>query len=828
MAKASPSKSKTTTTRAKRATKTVAASKAKTASKTAKNKTAKVAPPRETVKTLRDHVDSINSRLKRANTLTRNSVKSLQTSFEVLEKRVSGTSYVDQDALNAKVGQLSHHLTYAIEKTRQDIKADLQQAVSTQDINEISDALVRARVRLDETELSQAESLTKVNRHIANLAKAIDDRIREEYSDRQHSLRLMADKVDTQHAKVNLRLNKIEDASADAIRQLGEKIVELNTQAQTKADKNSDVIREKVTDIGTKTQRSVDELKRKLERRMESMEEAQKNLDSYADRMISTINNRLDSLEYGLVNAVPSTPEGEETSDAKVITLAREEDAFSPTEPPVATSDGLATPQPAPTVPLTPTGNSIVPDAFGPVEYVPEPYVPPAAYPQAEPYNTPEPPQQMAAGYGQVVQSAPQPAHPVFTGPANNPVGISDVDLPYENPAYAESEPDTKNRPGEVRTKIKKPKSRNSSGGSSKTLKVAGLAIILAGLGYVGMKTFTGRNDTPLSSAPPIERVSTTPQSSSGPLVQAVPADISTSPTVGDYADNRGAVIDPTGQPEVPTETSKTLEAAAATGDPIAQFQLGIVYLDSGRASDGVELIRASANQNQPAAQYRLAKLYETGQGVTADPDMARQLTERAARNGNRIAMHDLALYYAEGRGGVKTNITTAASWFEKAAERGVVDSQFNLGVLFESGQGVPRNVIDAYVWYSIASNQGDQFAKERQTILKGQISAEEIAQAESRVARFTPTKIDEAANGVFRNVSWTISENASTGPSPTMVKDVQQLLADLGYEVGTPDGAMGPNTREAIVEFQKSVGLVETGEVTTALIDRLEIAAGT
>ena len=73
--------------------------------------------------------------------------------------------------------------------------------------------------------------------------------------------------------------------------------------------------------------------------------------------------------------------------------------------------------------------------------------------------------------------------------------------------------------------------------------------------------------------------------------------------------------------------------------------------------------------------------------------------------------MHDLALYYAEGRGGVEAELPTAAKWFEKAAERGVVDSQFNLGVLFESGQGLPKNLTDAYVWYAIAAQQGDQFA---------------------------------------------------------------------------------------------------------------------
>ena len=211
---------------------------------------------------------------------------------------------------------------------------------------------------------------------------------------------------------------------------------------------------------------------------------------------------------------------------------------------------------------------------------------------------------------------------------------------------------------------------------------------------------------------------------------------------------------------------------------------------------------------------------------MSQDSEMARQLTERAAANGNRIAMHDLALYYAEGRGGVEADLPTAAKWFEKAAERGVVDSQFNLGVLFESGQGLPKNVNDAFVWYSIAAGQGDQFAKTRVEVLKTTLDQSDLVSAAARAEKFSPVKIDEAANGIFRNVAWAKSDS-SNDQKVSQIKQAQTMLSELGYDIGGADGAVGPKTRAAIMSFERANSLPETGRINTVLIDKLELATG-
>jgi membrane-bound lytic murein transglycosylase B len=50
----------------------------------------------------------------------------------------------------------------------------------------------------------------------------------------------------------------------------------------------------------------------------------------------------------------------------------------------------------------------------------------------------------------------------------------------------------------------------------------------------------------------------------------------------------------------------------------------------------------------------------------------------------------------------------------------------------------------------------------------------------------------------------------------------MQQLLAQHGFNVGAPDGLLGPQTRVAIRNFQASVGQIPDGFASSAVLDRL------
>ena len=48
-----------------------------------------------------------------------------------------------------------------------------------------------------------------------------------------------------------------------------------------------------------------------------------------------------------------------------------------------------------------------------------------------------------------------------------------------------------------------------------------------------------------------------------------------------------------------------------------------------------------------------------------------------------------------------------AVSWYLGAANQGNASAQFNLGVMFHSGEGVPPNREQAEAWYRRAAEQG-------------------------------------------------------------------------------------------------------------------------
>lgn len=78
-----------------------------------------------------------------------------------------------------------------------------------------------------------------------------------------------------------------------------------------------------------------------------------------------------------------------------------------------------------------------------------------------------------------------------------------------------------------------------------------------------------------------------------------------------------------------------------------------------------------------------------------------------AARKGDAEAQMELATRYALGAGGVKKNDKLAAEWYRKAGEQGVVAAAHQLGLRYERGQGVDKDLHQAARWYDKATELG-------------------------------------------------------------------------------------------------------------------------
>ena len=102
-----------------------------------------------------------------------------------------------------------------------------------------------------------------------------------------------------------------------------------------------------------------------------------------------------------------------------------------------------------------------------------------------------------------------------------------------------------------------------------------------------------------------------------------------------------------------------------------------------------------------------------------------------AADKGEAWAQYNLGIMYANGEG-VPEDDATAVKWYTKAAEQGDAAAQNNLGVMYEDGHGVPQDNVMAYMWWNLAAAQGDGNAKENKGKFQDSMTSAQIEEAQT------------------------------------------------------------------------------------------------
>jgi len=74
-------------------------------------------------------------------------------------------------------------------------------------------------------------------------------------------------------------------------------------------------------------------------------------------------------------------------------------------------------------------------------------------------------------------------------------------------------------------------------------------------------------------------------------------------------------------------------------------------------------------------------------------------------------AQYNIGFLYETGWG-VKANFTTAAAWYQRAAQSGHAKAQFNLALLYLQGNGVETDTNLANYWLQSAADGGDRRAE--------------------------------------------------------------------------------------------------------------------
>ncbi len=101
------------------------------------------------------------------------------------------------------------------------------------------------------------------------------------------------------------------------------------------------------------------------------------------------------------------------------------------------------------------------------------------------------------------------------------------------------------------------------------------------------------------------------------------------------------------------------------------------------------------------------------GVPVYAVPPSAQiiQQWQTAAAQGDAAAQFNLGLAFATGSG-VPRNMAESVKWFLKSAEQGNAKAQCSMGVAYMKGDGVVKNVGTAVKWFRKAADHGNVVAQ--------------------------------------------------------------------------------------------------------------------
>ena len=126
----------------------------------------------------------------------------------------------------------------------------------------------------------------------------------------------------------------------------------------------------------------------------------------------------------------------------------------------------------------------------------------------------------------------------------------------------------------------------------------------------------------------------------------------------------------------------------------------------------------------------------------TLTPDVVEAI-RLAAEQGYADGQYNLGVMYDRGEG-VPQDDAEAVRWYRLAAEQGYAEVQFNLGVRYTNGRGVPQDYVVAHMWFNLAGAQSSGDA--RAALVKGRdaveakMTPEQIAEAQRLAREWKPT----------------------------------------------------------------------------------------
>jgi hypothetical protein len=208
-----------------------------------------------------------------------------------------------------------------------------------------------------------------------------------------------------------------------------------------------------------------------------------------------------------------------------------------------------------------------------------------------------------------------------------------------------------------------------------------------------------------------------------------------------------------------------------------------------------IDALISRAKKNELEAQWELAQRYEFGKGVKVDFAEVVKWLDAASRQGFEVAAHRLGGMLMMGHG-TKKNVQRGASYWKLAAGLGHSGAQVDFAVACRQGDGVEKNLQEAYYWMLIARRGVTSEAQQKKLQVLQKIIASGL-------------KPDEILQGLKRSREWKRPEKK------------QVRIHMVGAEYGDPESQFAYGQfiiNSHPVEALKWLRLAQEGKVKGAV----------
>lgn len=260
---------------------------------------------------------------------------------------------------------------------------------------------------------------------------------------------------------------------------------------------------------------------------------------------------------------------------------------------------------------------------------------------------------------------------------------------------------------------------------------------------------------------------------------------------------------------------------------------------------DVIKELENKAFAKIPEAQHDLGALYTAGQaGVTQNYERAGFWFEKAAEQGIGNAAYNLGVLYQQGLG-AEQDLQRALDWYRRAAQLGHPEAQYNLGIAYIEGVGTRYNPNMAAAFFQQAAFNGvAEAAYNLGLILENGLLGEVRPNDALKWYQRAAVAGNSDAQGAYETLSSSMNVPADLISSvkdneldlgtlipsddQIMIAQIQEQLRKSGLYTGPQDGIVGTGTVKSIRTYQRKNNIPVDGRATQELLTlMLQVGTG-